>query len=208
MSQEIDIATLPELSSFYSTNRVRDGSYIDLFYHSEDSILADTDTMLIDTPAINSMMDSQVEECCRDADMVIVLVHTYSLISTIVNIYFSHGAIESIIIQITRFVDRLKKPYTRLNLAIVCNCWDIPDEDDDMDMVKAQATRATKDILCEKLHYSDEEANERIHFLSASEQILINRDDPECGRFFMIIIEICLDDIIIILFINYHSTNN
>jgi len=150
--------SLPQLGSALCAAKLESNSKVKIHWPVERCRLLGEEVVIIDSPGIDveADLDNWIDKFCLDSDVFVLVANAESTIMLTEKKFFH------------KVSERLSNP----NLFIVHNRWDASaGEDEQAEVRKQHQDRATQFLVTELGICSEEEAKDRIFFLSAKEAL-------------------------------------
>jgi len=150
--------SLPQLGSALAEARLESSCKVKIHWPVERCRLLGEEVVIIDSPGIDveADLDNWIDKFCLDSDVFVLVANAES----------------TIMLTEKKFFHKVNERLSNPNLFIVHNRWDASaGEDEQVEVRKQHTDRATQFLVEELALCSEEEAKDRIFFLSAKEAL-------------------------------------
>jgi len=150
--------SLPQLGSALCNARLESSARVKIHWPVERCRLLGEEVVIIDSPGIDveADLDNWIDKFCLDSDVFVLVANAES----------------TIMLTEKKFFHKVNERLSNPNLFIVHNRWDASAGEDEQAEVRKQHTDRATQFLVEELKLcSEEEAKDRIFFLSAKEAL-------------------------------------
>merc|ERR1719282_1805886 len=150
--------SLPQLGSALAEARLESSCKVKIHWPVERCRLLGEEVVIIDSPGIDveADLDNWIDKFCLDSDVFVLVANAES----------------TIMLTEKKFFHKVNERLSNPNLFIVHNRWDASaGEEEQVEVRKQHTDRATQFLVEELALCSEEEAKDRIFFLSAKEAL-------------------------------------
>jgi len=153
-----NLSSLPQLGSALCAGKLDSNCKVQIHWPVERCRLLGEEVVIIDSPGIDveADLDNWIDKFCLDSDVFVLVANAES----------------TIMLTEKKFFHKVSERLSRPNLFIIHNRWDASAGEDEQDDVRKQhMERATQFLVSELGLCSEEEARDRIFFISAKEAL-------------------------------------
>jgi len=153
-----NLSSLPQLGSALCAGKLESNSRVQIHWPIERCRLLGEEVVIIDSPGIDveADLDNWIDKFCLDSDVFVLVANAES----------------TIMLTEKKFFHKVSERLSRPNIFIIHNRWDCSAGEEEQAEVRKQHTdRATQFLVSELGLCSDEEAKDRIFFISAKEAL-------------------------------------